>query len=48
MKEGSDRKKTGNAVFLRPADPVTRNPGYPTITATPSGITVTVAASFFS
>lgn len=28
MREGSDRKKTGNAVFLRPADPVTRNPGY--------------------
>ena len=27
MREGSDRKKTGNAVFLRPADPVTRNPG---------------------
>ena len=31
MREGSDRKKTGNAVFLRPADPVTRNPGYDTL-----------------
>jgi len=33
MKEGSDRKKTGNAVFLRPADPVTRNPGQANIRA---------------
>ena len=32
MREGSDRKKTGNAVFLRPADPVTRNPGYDYLT----------------